>query len=54
MRSLKAKKLRKYVYKDQDYRDRKYRIAKDGQITADEKRHIYKGLKKLATYDYKK
>ena len=54
MRSVKAKKLRKYVYKDEDYRDRKYRKAPNGQITCDEKRHIYKNLKKLATYAYSK
>ena len=42
-----AKKIRKQIYKDKDYRDRQYYMYdKSGKIIADEKRTFYKRIKK--------
>lgn len=48
MNSKKAKKLRKMIFKDKNYRElRMYKINKEtGQITADELRQIYQKMKK--------
>jgi hypothetical protein len=49
MRGKKAKKLRKLIYGDMSYRDRKHFHDKDtGQVYADARRTAYKMAKRVA------
>ena len=48
MNNRKAKAIRKFVYGDTDYRERKYKKHNvTGQVIADEKRQKYQKAKKL-------